>query len=239
MKFKGLVFVFAVMAVLTVSCGKKAIQGTKVLTEQDSIAYAFGIVNYNALAADSLDLNPMIVAKAMMDGKEGKAIFNEEAARGTIMRFINRREAEKAAKKAAEDKITYKEWNQQNLDFLAKNKEKQGVITTASGLQYEVVKMGKGPKPVANSTIKVHYAGSLIDGLEFDSSYKRNEPVTLSLENIIAGWKEVLPLMPVGSKFKVYIPSELGYGETGAAGGKIKPYSVLIFDIELLDIVKE
>jgi FKBP-type peptidyl-prolyl cis-trans isomerase FkpA len=238
MKFKGLVFVFAAVAVLTVSCGKKAIQSTKILTEQDSIAYAFGIVNYNALAADSLDLNPLVVAKAMMDGKDGKAILNEEAARGTIMRFINRREAEKAAKKAEQDKITYKEWIQQNTDFLAKNKEKQGVITTASGLQYEVVKMGKGPKPEANSSIKVHYAGSLIDGLEFDSSYKRNEPVTLSLENIIAGWKEVLPLMPVGSKFKVYIPSELGYGEAGAAGGKIKPFSVLVFDIELLDIVK-
>jgi FKBP-type peptidyl-prolyl cis-trans isomerase len=238
MKFKGLVVIIAAVAIITGSCAENAVKGTKILTEKDSIAYAFGIVNYNALAADSLDLNPLVVAKAMIDGKNGKAVLNEESARSIIMKFINRREADKAAKKAEQDKITYAEWKQQNIDFLAKNKEKSGVITTASGLQYEVVKMGKGPKPTAESTIKVNYAGSTIDGVEFDSSIKTNAPAQFSLANIIPGWKEALQLMPVGSKFKVYIPSELGYGETGAGQGQIKPYSVLVFDIELLDIIK-
>lgn len=238
MKFKGLVVVFAALAILTGSCAKNAIQGTKVLTEKDSLAYAFGIVNYNALATDSLDLNPLIIAKAMMDSKNGKAFLNEEASRGIFMKFINAREAEKAAKKLAEDKIKYQDWKQQNIDFLTTNKAKQGVVTTASGLQYEVVKMGKGPKPTAQSTVKVNYAGSTIDGTEFDSSYKRNEPASMPLTNIIQGWIEALQLMPVGSKFKVYMPSELCYGETGSGNGQIKPYSVLVFDIELLDIVK-
>jgi FKBP-type peptidyl-prolyl cis-trans isomerase FklB len=237
MKFKGLVVLTAVIAIITGSCGQNAIQGTKILTEKDSLAYAFGIVNYNALATDSLDLNPMVVAKAMFDGKNKKAILNDETARAVIMKFINRRESEKAAKKAETDKILYKDWVLQNEDFLTKNKEKQGVTVTPSGLQYEVIKMGNGQKPVSENTVKVNYTGTLIDGTEFDSSVKRNEPATFPVGNIIPGWKESLLLMPVGSKFKVYIPQNLAYGAVGA-GEKIKPYSTLIFEIELLEIVK-
>jgi FKBP-type peptidyl-prolyl cis-trans isomerase len=237
MKFKGLVVLTAMIAIIAGSCAKNAIQGTKIHSDKDSLAYAFGIVNYNALAADSLDLNPMVVAKAMLDGKNGKAILNDETARAVIMKFINHRESEKAVKKAEADKILYKDWIQQNEDFLAKNKEKQGVTVTPSGLQYEVIKMGSGPKPTNENTVKVNYTGTLIDGTEFDSSVKRNEPATFPVGNIIPGWKEALQLMPVGSKFKVYIPQGLAYGPAGA-GEKIKPYSTLIFDIELLEIVK-
>lgn len=237
MKFKGLVVLTAVIAIIAGSCGENAIQGTKILTEKDSLAYAFGIVNYNALATDSLDLNPMVVAKAMLDGKNKKAILNDESARAVIMKFINRRESVKAAKKAEADKILYKDWIQQNEDFLAKNKEKQGVTVTPSGLQYEVIKMGNGQKPTSENTVKVNYAGTLIDGTEFDSSIKRNEPAQFPVGNIIPGWKEALLLMPVGSKFKVYVPQNLAYGAVGA-GAQIKPYSTLIFEIELLEIVK-
>jgi len=237
MKFKGLIVLTSVIALIAGSCGEKAIQGTKILTEKDSLAYAFGIVNYNALAADSLDLNPLIVAKAMLDGKNKKAILTDESAKGIIMKFINRRESEKAAKKAEADKILYKDWIQKNEDFLAKNKEKQGITITPSGLQYEVIKMGNGPKPTSENTVKVNYTGTLIDGTEFDSSIKRKEPAQFPVGNIIPGWKEALQLMPVGSKFKVYIPQGLAYGPAGA-GEKIKPYSTLIFDIELLEIVK-
>jgi FKBP-type peptidyl-prolyl cis-trans isomerase len=153
------------------------------------------------------------------------------------MKFINRRESVKAAKKAEADKILYKDWIQQNEDFLAKNKEKQGVTVTPSGLQYEVIKMGNGQKPTSENTVKVNYAGTLIDGTEFDSSIKRNEPAQFPVGNIIPGWKEALQLMPVGSKFKVYVPQNLAYGAVGA-GEQIKPYSTLIFEIELLEIVK-
>jgi FKBP-type peptidyl-prolyl cis-trans isomerase FklB len=237
MKFKGLIVLTAVIAIIAGSCAKNAIQGTKILTDKDSLAYAFGIYNYNVLAADSLYLNPIIVAKAMFDGKNGKSILNDEGARAVIMKFYNSREAEKAAKQAEANKILYKDWIKQNEDFLTSNKEKKGVTVTPSGLQYEVIKMGTGPKPTVDNTIKVNYTGSLIDGTEFDSSIKRNEPAQFPLANIIPGWKEALQLMPVGSKFKVYLPQDLGYGASGA-GQQIKPYSTLVFEIELLEIVK-
>jgi FKBP-type peptidyl-prolyl cis-trans isomerase FklB len=174
----------------------------------------------------------------MLDGKNKKAILTDESAKGIIMKFINRRESEKAAKKAEADKILYKDWIQKNEDFLAKNKEKQGITITPSGLQYEVIKMGNGPKPTSENTVKVNYTGTLIDGTEFDSSIKRKEPAQFPVGNIIPGWKEALQLMPVGSKFKVYIPQNLAYGATGA-GEQIKPYSTLVFEIELLEIVKK
>ena len=119
------------------------------------------------------------------------------------MAFINKREADKAAKKAEIDKEVYKDYIAQNEAFLATNKEKAGVTVTASGLQYEVIKMGTGPKPTAESTVKVHYVGTLIDGTEFDSSIKRNEPAQFPVSGVIPGWTEALQLMPVGSKFKL------------------------------------
>ena len=120
--------------------------------------------------------------------------------------------------------------------FLAENKQKENVITTESGLQYEVIKMGRGEKPAATDHVKVHYHGTLIDGTVFNSSVERGEPITLGLNQVIAGWTEGIQLMPIGSKFKFYIPYELGYGDQQA--GAISPYSTLIFEVELLDIEK-
>jgi FKBP-type peptidyl-prolyl cis-trans isomerase len=182
-------------------------------------------------------LDPMIVAKAMMDGKEKKPLMADDVARSYIMVFIKNREAVKASQKAVTDKVKYKDYIEQNEAFLAKNKEKAGVTTTGSGLQYEVIKMGTGPKPTAQNTVKVHYVGTLIDGTEFDSSIKRKEPATFPVSGVIPGWTEALQLMPVGSKFKLCIPSSIAYGPTGA-GEVIKPYSTLIFEVELLEIVK-
>ena len=121
--------------------------------------------------------------------------------------------------------------------FLAENKTKEGVVTTESGLQYKVITMGKGEKPTANSQVKVNYRGTLIDGTEFDSSYARNEPATFRANQVISGWTEALQLMPVGSKWMLYIPQELAYGNR-EAGDVIKPFSTLIFEVELLEIVK-
>jgi FKBP-type peptidyl-prolyl cis-trans isomerase FklB len=153
------------------------------------------------------------------------------------MKFVNSREAEKAKKLAATNKVTFKDYIAQNEAYLAKNKEKAGVVVTASGLQYEVIKMGTGPKPTAQNTVKVHYVGTLIDGTEFDSSIKRKEPATFPVSGVIPGWTEALQLMPVGSKFKLYLPASIAYGGNGA-GDVIKPYSTLIFEVELLEIVK-
>jgi len=211
------------MAIFLGSCGKSSIQSSKIKSDTDSLSYAFGIVNYNALIMDSLKLDPVLVAKAMLDGEKGKPVMTDEEARSFIMRFINQR--------------LYKDYIEQNEAFLSKNKERQGVIITPSGLQYEVITMGTGPKPTANSTVKVHYVGTLIDGTEFDSSVKRNEPAQFLVSGVIPGWTEALQLMPVGSKFKIYLPQEIAYGPTGA-GETIKPYSTLIFEVELLEIVQ-
>ena len=123
-------------------------------------------------------------------------------------------------------------------EFLASNKEREGVTTTASGLQYEVITGGDGPSPAATDTVTVHYRGTLIDGTEFDSSYARNAPATFALNQVIPGWTEGVQLMSVGSKFRVlYVPSELGYGMRGA-GPKIGPGAALIFEVELLEIAE-
>ena len=132
--------------------------------------------------------------------------------------------------------IKYGNTKEEGEKFLAENALREGVITTASGLQYEVIKMGKGKKPVATDNVRVHYHGTLTNGVVFDSSVDRGEPITFGLTQVIAGWTEALQLMPVGSKFKLYIPQQLGYGSQQA--GSIPPYSTLIFEVELLGIEK-
>ncbi|MBQ8441839.1 MAG: FKBP-type peptidyl-prolyl cis-trans isomerase, partial [Bacteroides sp.] len=122
--------------------------------------------------------------------------------------------------------------------FLLENTKKEGVKTTASGLQYKIIKEGKGEIPTKESTVKVNYKGTLIDGTEFDSSYKRNAPATFRADQVIKGWTEALTMMPVGSKWELYIPQELAYGAR-ETGGQIKPFSTLIFEVELLEIEKK
>ena len=124
------------------------------------------------------------------------------------------------------------------IKFLEENKTKEGVVTTESGLQYKVIKAGNGEIPTKESSVKVNYKGTLIDGTEFDSSYKRNAPATFRADQVIKGWTEALTMMPVGSKWELYIPQELAYGSR-ETGGLIKPFSTLIFEVELLEIEKK
>ena len=146
-----------------------------------------------------------------------------------------RTKAEAIKEKALEAK--YADYKKENEEFLANNKGKEGIQVTASGLQYKVITEGKGEVPTKESRVKVHYKGTLIDGTQFDSSYDRKEPTTLRADQVIKGWTEALTMMPVGSKWELYIPQELAYGSREA--GKIKPFSTLIFEVELLEIEKE
>ena len=145
-----------------------------------------------------------------------------------------RTKSEEIKTKALEAK--YGEYKKENEEFLANNKSKDGIKVTESGLQYRIIKEGKGEIPTKTSRVKVHYKGTMIDGTEFDSSYERKEPTTFRADQVIKGWTEALTMMPVGSKWELYIPQELGYGSREA--GKIKPFSTLIFEVELISIEK-
>jgi len=236
MKIKGSLVLAIAIAVMLGSCAKQSLSNAKMKTREDSLSYAFGIVNYNALQADSLKLNARIVAKAMLDGENGNPEMSDEIARGFIMSFVTERQAAQAERQAEQDKLLYKDYIAENEAFLSKNREKSGVTVTPSGLQYEVIKMGTGSKPTAASTVRVHYTGTFIDGTGFESSVSAGQPVEFPVSGVISGWTEALQLMPVGSKFKLYIPQDLAYGAQGREG--IKPFSTLIFEVELLDILQ-
>lgn len=230
MKIKGLVILAVAAAMIASSCNtRSSVTGTKVKSPEDSLAYALGIANYFYYMTDSIDIDPVILAKGMLDAKSGKNTLEEEGAQTYVMTYMQKRQADQM-------KSMYGKNVDEGEKFLAENKKRDGVQETASGLQFEVITMGTGQKPAPEEMVKVHYAGTLLDGTTFDSSVDRGEPVEFGVNQVIPGWQEGLQLMPVGSKFKFYIPYELAYGENGT--GPIPPYSTLVFEVELLDIVK-
>jgi FKBP-type peptidyl-prolyl cis-trans isomerase len=244
MKIKGLIAITGIIALVLSSCSTGSIKNAKLATENDTLSYAIGANFYNQLSRDSIFLNPNVLAKSLMDAKAGKSLMTEAELQGFFARFSAKMQALQMKKQESEmqkqaetNKVTYQNVIAQGDSFLQKNKTKKGVIVTESGLQYEVVKMGNGKKPSAENTVKVHYTGTLINGTKFDSSFDRKEPAEFQVNGVIKGWTEALQLMPVGSKFKLYIPESLAYGANGA-GEIIKPFSTLIFDVELLEIVK-
>ena len=194
-------------------------------TEDDQRAYAVG-VTVSEFAAKMIDgIDGQAMTQGLKDKLAGGETLLPDDKAGTVIGDYHRRQQEQKA-----------EANKAEGDaFLAKNAEREGVQVTESGLQYEVVTMGDGARPAATDKVKVHYRGTLIDGTQFDSSYDRGEPISFPLNGVIKGWTEGLQLMPVGSTFKFFIPSDLGYGMRGA-GADIGPNATLIFDVELLDI---
>lgn len=163
-------------------------------------------------------------------GVINKGVMSKEEARAFTQTSMDAIKEKANAEKYADNKAAGEK-------FLAENKAKEGVVTTPSGLQYKIITKGNGAIPADSSKVKVNYKGTLIDGTEFDSSYKRNEPATFRANQVIKGWTEALTMMPVGSKWELYIPYDLAYG-TRETGGQIKPYSTLIFEVELLGIEK-
>jgi FKBP-type peptidyl-prolyl cis-trans isomerase FkpA len=177
------------------------------------------------------DIDIKIVEQALEQTLKGeKTSLTTEEALQVRQAFMQQMQA----KRVAEQKVAAEKNKKEGADFLAANKSKPGVKTTASGLQYLVEKEGTGPKPKATDTVKVNYLGTKIDGTKFDSSYDRGQPATFPLNGVIKGWSEGLQLMPVGSKYKLFVPSDLAYGENGP--GQIGPNATLVFEVELLGI---
>ncbi|EFM02896.1 FKBP-type peptidyl-prolyl cis-trans isomerase [Hoylesella marshii] len=200
----------------------------------DQISYALGLNIGQQLAqmgAEELNADDFAAAvKDVLAGREPK--ISQQEARNLIQQFVEKQEEKQ--RKAAEEKG--KTAKADGEKYLADNTAKEGVITLPSGLQYQVIKEGNGKKPKATDKVKCHYEGMLVDGTLFDSSIQRGEPATFPLNQVIAGWTEGLQLMHEGAKYRFFIPYQLGYGERGA-GASIPPFSALVFDVELLEVV--
>jgi len=196
------------------------------MTHADSLAYAYGVMSFENAKGAGLDIvNYELVMKGIQDAQLGTAVLDKDKSNALINAEVKNIQARKAAeaRKAGED-------------FLAKNKLKPGVITTSSGLQYEILKEGNGASPDKNDKVRVHYHGTLIDGTVFDSSVERNKDIEFGLNQVITGWTEGLQYMKEGAKYRFYIPQNLGYGSR--AQGKIPAFSTLIFDVELFEVKK-
>ncbi len=186
------------------------------------------------LEKQSVEFDANLIAQGVKDALSGtKTRLTEEEAKTVLTEVqteVNKQRQEKMQEAAAKNKA-------EGEAFLADNKSKEGVVTLPSGLQYKILTAGIGPKPTASDQVVCNYRGTLLDGTEFDSSYKRGKPATFGVGQVIKGWTEALQLMPIGSKWQLFIPSSLAYGERGGPGSAIGPNEALIFEVELLSIV--
>ncbi len=204
-------------------------------TDKDKQSYAMGMNLGLGLHNQGVTLDPALLARGMKDAMTGaKTALTEDEARAAVRQFQTEMRQKAEAKSKEEGAANRKEGEA----FLAANKSKPGVVALPSGLQYKILTEGTGPKPTANDTVSCNYRGTLISGKEFDSSYKRGEPATFQVSGVIKGWTEALQLMPVGSKWQLFIPPDLAYGDRGA-GADIGPGQTLIFEVELLSIAEQ
>lgn len=195
--------------------------------EVNKVSYSLGVNIGQSLAQQGLrEINGEAFSQALTDFFEGNDLqIKTDEAQATLQHYFGKLQAEMAEKQA-----------KAGQEFLAENAKKEGVVALPSGLQYEVISEGSGDKPAVTDTVKTHYHGTLIDGTVFDSSVERGEPISFPLNGVIKGWTEGLQLMPVGSKWRLFVPSDLAYGAQGQ--GAIQPHSTLIFEVELLGIEK-
>jgi FKBP-type peptidyl-prolyl cis-trans isomerase FklB len=202
-------------------------------TEKEKASYAIGFDMGSSLKKNELDIDADILGKAIKDVLSGgKTLMTEQEVKTTLIAVQKDLQAKQQVKMKGLGEKNKKEGEA----FLAQNKTKDGVKTLASGLQYKVLTEGKGNSPKASDTVTVNYRGTLIDGTEFDSSYKRGQPATFPVNGVIKGWTEALQLMKEGSKWQLVIPANLAYGENGTPGGPIGPNAALIFEVELISV---
>ena len=221
------------------STAKKAGTATKgeavtaLTTTKQKASYAIGMNWGTGLHRQGIDVDNAALIQGMKDALAGgKTLLTEDEARSALMQLQKEMQEKQQAKAAQEGEANKKEGDA----FLATNKTKEGVVTLPSGLQYKILTPGTGPKPTASDSVVCNYKGTLINGSEFDSSYKRGEPATFPVTGVIKGWTEALQLMPVGSKWQLFIPPDLAYGPRGTPGGPIGPNATLIFEVELISI---
>lgn len=219
----------------TTTTAKKTTAPLVLKTDKEKQSYAMGMNLGVGLHRQGMTLDPALVARGLRDAQAGgKTAMTEEEARTAVQQFQNEVRQKMQSAAQGEDAANRKA----GQEFLDANKGKPGVITLPDGLQYKILKEGDGPKPTASDTVSCNYRGTLINGKEFDSSYKRGQPASFPVSGVIKGWTEALELMPVGSKWELYIPADLAYGDRGA-GQDIQPGETLIFEIELLGIEKK
>lgn len=210
----------------------KSAATTALKTPKDKFSYALGMNLGASLHKQSVDVDPNMVAQGLRAALAGgKTLLTQEEAQAALMEVQNELRKKQQEKMQVAGEANKKEGEA----FLASNKAKEGVVTLPSGLEYKILKEGNGPKPTASDSVVCNYRGTLINGTEFDSSYKRGQPATFPVNGVIKGWTEALQLMPVGSKWQLFVPSSLAYAERGA-GGDIGPNATLIFEVELLSI---
>ena len=220
----GLVFLFS-------SCSNNNFNpNSKLTTDLDSVSYAIGVDIANSLTSAGVEeVNYDAFFDGLKNSIEGNDLkIDKESIKPIIQKYFTDIRIKKLAENLEEGRA-----------FLEKNKEKEGIIVTESGLQYEVIEEGTGKTPTATSKVKCHYHGTLIDGTVFDSSVERGEPMDFVLNRVIPGWTEGVQLMKEGAKYKFYIPTELGYGERVRPGGKIEGNMALIFEVELIEVLPE
>ena len=204
-------------------------------TPKDKLSYALGMSMGKNLHRDGIEIDTKVLLQGMNDAMSGGTmLMTDQEAQAAIMELQNGLRQKQEAKMQQEGEANKKEGDA----FLAANKTKEGVVTLPSGLQYKILKAGTGPKPTAADSVVCNYRGTLINGTEFDSSYKRGQPATFPVSGVIKGWTEALQLMPVGSKWQLFVPPDLAYGARGA-GSEIGPNSTLIFEVELMSIAPQ
>ncbi len=225
-------FIIPLLALTLAACSKSGGGSADLASNIDTVSYSIGFDMGKNLRQQKVDVNADAYLAGMQAGlKSDTAALTTEQMQAAVQAYIQaqgERQKAEMEKKGAEMK-------DKGAKFLAENKSKSGVVALPSGLQYKVIKEGNGPQPKADETVVINYKGTLIDGTEFDSSYKRGQPASFPVSGVIPGFTEALQLMKVGSKYEVYIPSNLAYGESGA-GEVIPPHATLIFEIELLSI---
>lgn len=221
-----------ILVILLLATPVYAQKKVELKTEKDKISYSIGFDMGKNLKRNEIDIDPRIFMKAIQDVLSGgKPLMTEQEMRDSLMAL----QKDMAARKQEKMKAAREKNRKEGEAFLTENKKKEGVKTLPSGLQYMILSEGNGKQPKATDTVTVQYRGTLIDGAEFDSSYQRGQPATFALNQVIKGWTEGVQLMKEGGKIRLFVPSELAYGDRGA-GAQIGPGAALIFEIELLSV---